>query len=67
MNDLFWSGGRLCGFLDGNAVSMDLDVAYSMIPKDERIAEEIANVGYSLLVLGVGIKFVSMIRRKKND
>jgi len=30
----------------------------------EKTIDEIANVAYSLLVLGVGIKFVSMIRRK---
>ena len=34
--------------------------------KTEKTAEEIASVAYSLLVLGVGIKFVSMVRQK-ND
>lgn len=37
------------------------------IGKAEKTAEEIANVGYSLLVLGVGMRLISMIRRKKND
>lgn len=33
----------------------------------EKTAEEIANVGYSLLVLGVGMKFVSMVRHKDHE
>ncbi len=44
MDDLFWSGGRLCGFLDGKAVSFSVDEAYSQIPKDDRIAEACWNV-----------------------
>ena len=39
MENLFWHGGRLEGVLDNKAVSLSLDEAYNLIPKDERIAE----------------------------
>jgi len=41
-----------------------ISCAFLLIFKAEKTAEEVANVAYFLLVIGVGIKFVSMVRRK---
>lgn len=43
-----------------------ISCAFLLILKADKTAEEVANVAYFLLVIGVGIKFVSMVRRK-ND
>jgi len=41
-----------------------ISCAFLLIFKAEKTAEEVANVAYFLLVIGVGMKFVSMVRRK---
>lgn len=43
-----------------------ISCTFLLIFKADETAEEVANVAYSLLVIGVGMKFVSMIRHK-ND
>lgn len=40
---------------------------FLLIFKAEKTAEEIANVAYFLLVIGVGMKFISMVRRKDHE
>jgi len=41
-----------------------ISCAFLLIFKAEKTAEEVANVAYFLLVIGVGMKFVSIVRRK---
>ena len=41
-----------------------ISCAFLLIFKAEETAEEVANVAYFLLVIGVGMKFVSIVRRK---
>jgi len=41
-----------------------ISCAFLLIFKAEKTAEEVANVAYFLLVIGVGMAFVSMVRRK---
>jgi len=43
-----------------------ISCAFLLIFRAEKTAEEVANVAYFLLVIGVGIAFISMIRHK-ND
>lgn len=44
-----------------------ISCAFLLIFKAEKTAEQVANVAYFLLVIGVGMKFVSMIRRKNKN
>lgn len=44
-----------------------ISCAILLIFKAEETAEEVANVAYFLLVIGVGIEFISMVRRKNHE
>jgi len=44
-----------------------ISCAFLLIFKAEKTAEEVANVAYFLLVIGVGMKFVSMVRHKDHE
>jgi hypothetical protein len=45
-------------------ITIGKTVEAEKIVEAEKTVEEIANVAYSLLVLGVGMRFISMVRRK---
>jgi len=44
-----------------------ISCAFLLIFKAEKTAEEVANVAYFLLVIGVGIAFISMVRHKDHE
>ena len=44
-----------------------ISCAFLLMFKAEKTAEEVANVAYFLLVIGVGMKFISMIRHKDHE